>query len=292
MKTVSRFFPFAVVLAAISLCNGKSLSVIQPVKFVYRADFRSPKVVFTTGLRSIGDNTNILDHVQGRSCSYGPNPSTAFVATTSNQSFANAWGGDHLWLSSFEIVYVYKIHTTKNFYDCYHSLMRSYRNMRDKTYRSAAEHYRYQKEWLAFNGVPPQLIVSAKVYDRDPQNPGKLRYLGLQHHPGYIRRDTVGNSQPFEDHEIGSNGAAMLLVASRLPYLSSCYTSCPSVAGRRLRNGGSSCQTGQIVFESSSEASKATVWDPVDKQARERIVQWEEETVTPAAMHTVEKPKR
>ena len=172
MKNAAAFFLSAALL--ISLFSKNSWGNIVVPKFVYRADFRDPRLIFQSGFRHIGQNTNILEHVQGTTCSYGPNPSTAFVATTSEEAFAVKWGGDQIWIDNEKgpYVFIYKIRATPAFYSAYDSLLNIYRRTRKKKYQSAADKYQYQKEWLAFNGIQSELIVSAKVMMRG--DPGKL----------------------------------------------------------------------------------------------------------------------
>ena len=290
---ITRAFLFSVALL-ISLFSRDSLGNIIVPNFVYRADFRDPQLIFQNGFKHIGQNTNILEHVQGVTCSYGPDPSTAFVATTSEESFAERWGGDQIWIDSKKgpHVFIYKIRATPEFYSAYDSLLKSYRRTKQKKYQSAADKYQYQKEWLAFNGIPPELIVSAKVMGKG--EPGKLVLIKTELNDRYIDGSSSGNPQPFSDSSTSASDRLSLL-SSRLPLLGSCFGSCPSGSRSDEQYPVSDvaqpvCPTKQISFQASSVAEKATVWDPLDKEARERIVPWIEETVVRG--HVVEKPER
>ena len=284
---------FVAILAVFSLNNGADATIVPP-RFVYRSDFRDPQRIFASGFQSIGPNVNLLEHVQGVSCSYGPKPSTAFVATTSEESFAEKWGGDQIWIDNDKgpNVYIYKIRATENFYSAYDSLLKAYRRTKSKNYQAAAAKYQYQKEWLAYNGIPTELIVSAKVMAKG--EPGKLRLVRTEQNGRYRSASTQGNPEPFNDPS-RSSSSRLSLLTSRLPFLGSCFGSCPS--GRRSDEFSpsedatpGSCPTKQIVFETSSTAEKATVWDPINKDVRERIAPWEEETIIQG--HMVEKPKK
>ena len=175
MKMDSNFVVVFLVatLASSFLFQGACSAAIVPPKFVYRADFRSPTIIFAEGLRHIGDNTNVLDHVHGGSCSYDPNPSTPFVATTRVEAFAESWGADQLWLDRFKAgpnYWVYKIRATSDFYDCFESLMKGYKTTKIKEYKYTARALQHQSEWLAYHGISPELIENARMFEKDWEN--------------------------------------------------------------------------------------------------------------------------
>ena len=110
----------SLILSLLLVCLPNQAHADLP-KFVYRADFRSAAMIFESGFPNLGDNINMIEQVTGVSCSHGSSPSTAFVATTSEEAFAEQWGGDQLWLDRYKAgpnVQIFKIRATHNFYDC------------------------------------------------------------------------------------------------------------------------------------------------------------------------------
>lgn len=286
------FFTYFVTLL-IYFLTKEAHGAIQAPNFVFRADFRDPRTIFIEGFKSIGQNVNLLEHVQGTSCSYGPNPSTAFVATTSNESFAEKWGADQLWIDSTKgpQVYIYRIRATDRFYSAYDSLLDSYIRKNKQKYKSAADHYKYQQEWLAYNGIPHELIVSVKVMGK--AEPGKLKLINIEQNPRYQTIPSHGNPQPFHDPSKSASDKVSLLV-SKLPYLGKCFGSRPGRKSDELYPNVNATPgvfpSKQFGFEASSTAEKATVWDQVNGETSERIVPWKEETVVRG--HVFKKPTK
>ena len=290
MKIDSNFVVVSLVafLELSLLFEGAYPAPIVPPKFVYRADFRNPSTIFAEGFRHIGENTNVLEHVHGGSCSYGNNPSTAFVATTRDESFAEKWGIDQLWLDRFHAgpnYWVYKIRATSDFYDCFESLMKGYKTSKIKEYKYTAYGLQHQSEWLAYHGVSPELIVNARMFEKDYENPPIGKFVRAESNPRYVHDYTEANSMAFNDPHLSKSKGIMSLLTSSISGLGACFGSSPS--GRQsdayshmedeyLADTGPAFA--DIVFQVSVTAQKATLWDPIENGPRERTVPWEEET--------------
>ena len=172
----------------------------DPPTFVYRADFRPPEVIFANGFPALGDNDDLHDHMTGGSCKIGNNPgSTAFVATTSDERFAVNWGRDRIVIRPPETqqYYVYKIRATANFYNAEASLRVAYHNTGDRKYSADADHYAYQKEWLAYNGIPASQVEMVTIYGR-PDRRGNVISRGSLFNENYDRRSqSSANPNPY-----------------------------------------------------------------------------------------------
>ena len=204
MKMDSNFVvvSFVTILASSLLFEGAYSATIVPPRFVYRADFKSPTIIFAEGFRHIGDHTNLLDLISGGSCNYGDCPSTPFVATTREEAFAEKWGADQLWLDRFKAgpnYWVYKIRATSDFYDCFESLMKGYKATKIAHYKHTARALQHQSEWLAYHGVSPELIVNTRMFEKDWDNPPKGRFVRAESNPRYVHDDIEGNSVAFND---------------------------------------------------------------------------------------------
>jgi pertussis toxin subunit 1 len=165
--------------------------------FVYRSDYRKPADIFVKGFEALGDNDSLEDHVMGSSCRTGTS-TTAFVATTSSETFAVNWGRDraiiHSGASEF---YVYKMRATENFYSAGASLREAYRKTGDSKYVALADHYEYQKEWLAVGGVPASQVEMADVYST-PDKSGNVVRIRSEVNPNYDRTiEGSGNPKPY-----------------------------------------------------------------------------------------------
>ncbi len=183
------------------LCFLLLSAVVQagdpPPMVVYRSDYRKPADIFVKGFETLGDNDSLEDHVSGSSCRTGTS-TTAFVATTSSENFAVSWGRDraiiHPGASEF---YVYKMRATENFYSAGASLREAYRRTGDVKYVALADHYEYQKEWLAVGGVPASQVEMADVYST-PDKSGNVVHIRSEVNPNYDRTTKgSGNPKPY-----------------------------------------------------------------------------------------------
>ena len=265
-----------------------------PPQFVYRADFRDPQIIFDKGFKSFGNNEKLLEHVEGVSCSGAQSQNSAFVATSSSEGFSKRFGADLLWSANNKspFIYVYKIRATKNFYNVFSSLIKGYRDTKKDKYKETAEFFKHEKEWVALKEIPSNLIRSAAVYQR-----GKVRItlkeIRVEINSHYRNEQTQGNTKLFPVLGTGLIGRVFLL-ATRVA-VSSCFKSCPYQASdaaeksEREDSSKSVCQIKLKVFETTITADKATVWDPISKGPRERLVPWKEE-VKVEGHHLTEKP--
>ena len=185
------------------LCFLLLSAVVQatdpPPIIVYWMDYRNPADIFARGFEALGDNDSLEDHVNGKSCKTAHGTSTtAFVATTSSKQFAIDWGRDRAFLHPGATeFYVYKMQATENFYSAGASLREASRRTGESKYVALADHYDYQKEWLAVGGVPTSQIEMADAYST-PDKSGKVVHLHSEMNPNYDR--TIwgsGNPRPY-----------------------------------------------------------------------------------------------
>ena len=222
------------------------------------------------------------------------------IATTREEAFAEKWGADQLWLDRFKAgpnYWVYKIRATSDFYDCFESLMKGYKATKIAHYKHTARALQHQSEWLAYHGVSPELIVNARMFEKDWDNPPKGRFVRAESNPRYVHDDIEGNSVAFNDPNLTKPKGVMSLLTSSISGLGACFGSSPSgrqsdvspqLEDEELADTGPAPE--DIVFQASVTAQKATVWDPLENGPRERIVLWEEETSVYG--HSTEKPER
>ena len=265
-----------------------------PPHFVYRADFREPQRIFARGMKSFGRNENLLQHVEGLSCSDSRSLTSAFVATTSSEPFARQFGADLLWAANNKnrYFYVYKIRATSKFYSAYNSLMNAYKQTRKEKYKETADFFKHEKEWVALKGIPANLIRSAAVYEKGKYRIA-LKEVRVDFNSRYNDAQTVGTRKYFPVKGTGVIGRVSLL-ATRLK-VSSCFRSCPSQASDAPDQSGqqdpskTTCPIKSKVFETTITADTATVWDPLGRRAREQVVPWKEEVKMEENRYT-EKP--
>ncbi|OBU07247.1 enterotoxin A family protein [Morganella psychrotolerans] len=82
---------------------------------VYRADGRSPDEIFKSGLRSWGNNPNMIDHVSDVTAANG-NRTTAFISTSTNINSAERFLDRGIRTSESGRFYIYHIRPSRNFY--------------------------------------------------------------------------------------------------------------------------------------------------------------------------------
>ena len=149
-------FPLFLIAGFSLFLHHAVLANNDPPRFVYRADFRDPDDIFQNGMSSLGDNINLIDHVDGRSCNY-QQANTAFIATSAEEQSARHWASEQLRTNEQQSsIYVYRIRASSNFYNMYESLMHAFRqsNPRDERYRQRADRYRFLFEWVAVRNIP------------------------------------------------------------------------------------------------------------------------------------------
>ena len=156
--------PFVLLLSPL-LCSGAlQAGDPPPCIYMYRSDYCTPASIFAAGFQALGDNKSLEDHGSGSSCRTGTS-TTAFVATTSKEEFAISWGQGSFTLEQ-QNFYVYKMRATENFYSAEASLdlHEAYHRTGESKYAVLADHYVYQKEWLAVGGEPSSHIEMAEIY--------------------------------------------------------------------------------------------------------------------------------
>lgn len=159
---------------------------------VFRQDGRSPEVIFNDGFHSLGEDDDILSHVNGESCISGMRNS-AFVSTTTDNSVAVEMGqqvraGDAYW--------VYSIRPTDTFYSAYNSLMYAYADSNNNIFRETAILFQPQLEYMAFGGIVREQIIGAWLYRSHGmhQLPERLSYTP---NPYYEPAGTDVNQNPY-----------------------------------------------------------------------------------------------
>ena len=186
-------------LSLYSLCHSSEFDdEDEPPSFVYRSDLRPPSEVFQNGIKNLGENQDLLDHVSGISCTTGSKKDTAFVAKSLSEEAARGFGLGNLWTSrkGRRHIYLYKIRATEFFYDIQASLKKAYKETGNFEYLDMADKFKAEKEWVAFHGIHRNQIMSAKVYMKDVTF-GRGIYLRTETNELYISANTRGNRDVF-----------------------------------------------------------------------------------------------
>ena len=285
MTSYKEFIFFVVSL----LCHSATLIKADPPDFVYRADFREPSNLFRNGMRHLGDNFDLMDHVRGASSNAGDLKNTAFVATTSEEAVARRFGIGLLWSTpdAGPFIYVYTIRATEFFYEVDASLRKAYKETGSRGYLSLADMFKAEKEWVAYQGIRRSLIKSVKVY-KQGSSKGTGEFVRAEDNPIYLPGKTRGNADVFPVE--GLSQEATLVASSSPDPVSACFASCLASPSPRSSSGGE-CKMKKIVYETNLLKGRGTFYDPVKKTLVEGILPWQEETTTEGG-HTIEKPKQ
>ncbi|BEM36215.1 hypothetical protein SME06J_49070 (plasmid) [Serratia marcescens] len=194
------------VIVAIYILNiGIYSSFAYSIDLVYRHDSRSPGVIYSEGFQALGENDNILSHVEGVSCLSGTRDS-AFVPTTMSYEFAVEFGRDVAPGSSF---WVYSIRPTNNFYSTYASLMNAYRSTGIHAFQDTADTFREQYEYMAFAGIESEQILGAWLYRSNGLGVPATR-LTYTTNPGYVEDQTVVNPDPYPRYYIPTPSSSLM----------------------------------------------------------------------------------
>ncbi|WP_410529529.1 hypothetical protein H0S68_25460 (plasmid) [Serratia sp. AXJ-M] len=177
----------------------------QAINILYRSDQRAPEEVFRYGFRNLGENDNILSHVEGESCISGTRDS-AFVATTTSNTFAERFSRD---VRAGDPFWVYSIRPSNNFYSVYSSLMYAYNASHNDIFRRTAETFSEQGEYAAFGGVESRQIMGAWLYRSNGPGVPATR-LSYTVNPGYIDEDTHVNTEPYVVYYLPSVTSSLL----------------------------------------------------------------------------------
>ncbi|CAI1891479.1 NAD-dependent ADP-ribosyltransferase [Serratia ficaria] len=174
----------------------------QAIELVYRSDQRAPEGIYREGFHALGENDNMLTHVEGESCISGTRDS-AFVATTTSYIFAERFSWD---VRVGEPFWVYSIRPTNNFYSVFSSLIYAYNHSHNEIFRTTAETFRGQGEYAAFGGIASQQVMGAWLYRSNGRGIPATR-LSYVENPDYIDDDTDVNPAPYPSYYLptGSN---------------------------------------------------------------------------------------
>ena len=178
--------------------------VNNPPEFVYRADFRPPSEIFKNGMKSLGKNDGLLDHMKGVSTKYGPKKDSLFVSTSAVEAGAIKWAETQMKNKNNQAqksIFVYKIRADASYFSMFESLLNAFRQTGNKEYETQANMVaKFYDEWEACGGVKAEEILSATEYQRDPTNNPQSSYLravGSKERDNKKPKNTQGNQHPF-----------------------------------------------------------------------------------------------
>ena len=289
--TAARYFQlcFAVSFLLHFLCRSGSLADRNLPTIVYRADFREPSNIFNNGFRALGINTDLLGHVSGNSCHSGPLKNTAFVATTAEEKFGLDFGFSLLWTTpdAGPFIYVYKIRATEFFYDINTSLEKAHKVTGDDQYSDAIMIFGHEAEWVAYNGIPRDLIMSVSIYKKGAKElAGEL--VRTEENEFCRSENTRANTDAFPVKGLFNS---VSLVASNSPKpVSACFASCPATKLARVASGAA-CKMSQIVYQTPLFAQKDSFWDVLTNTKVDSLLPWKE-NANREGLHKSEKPER
>ena len=169
----------------------------QP-EVVYRADLRIPDDVFKRGFPCLRKNVDLHDHVTGISCERGQSQShtgTAFVDTTENWEIAKLWGLSLTLTFNSRKFYVYKIHATPNFFECYKSVYETYEEPKRSEFEDGLTMIQAQARWLAYGGIAATQIEGA--YEVVISERGTIDEPGLIPNGDWDKKTSKANEDTF-----------------------------------------------------------------------------------------------
>ena len=264
MDARGRYLLFFSTLLLQLLCLSAVLANVSPPSFVYRSDFREPSNIFNNGMKHLGNNENLIDHVTGDSCTLGTMKNTAFVATSSDE----------------------------NFYDVQASLMKAYKGTGNKDYKETAEEFKAEREWVAYHGLPKELIMSANIYTKGAAL-GTGKFVRTEQNSRYVPADTKANALSFPVKNQGSVDHYTLMTSNSPDPVSVCFASCPKKSADTSHNLDPSvaiCQMNQIVYKTTLPSFRASFWDPIKRKHSKGLLPWKELTIT-KGHHTFVRPE-
>lgn len=188
MKRILLFFLsiFSLFLLISSQANG-----FNP-KIVYRADGRSPDIVFVVGFTSWGSNNNIVAHALGLTGSLGDRTS-AFIPTSSNPGSAMRFVNNILSINPRGFrYYMYDIRADGNFY----YLSNIVNDIYDRNYRRRiGDDFRAtlgaEVEYTAYRQIHPSQIRGVSTYYHNNQGELVNEYTENRN---YVDLDTKANN--------------------------------------------------------------------------------------------------
>ena len=297
MTTGNGFVVLAANLFLYFLCNSFSLAtIINPPTFVHRADLRGPMEIFRSGMKNLGANENLIDHVTGDSCTMGTMKNTAFVATSLEEDTATAFGLNLLWDTPghHRNVYVYKVRATEFFYDVQESLKKAYKATGNDDYLDMAEAFEVEQEWVAYGGISRPLIMSVKVYSKGSRK-GEGTLVRTDTNELYFPEKSRGNSDAFPVSRLTKR--LTLVSGSSAGTYSACFLSdCPSTS---LGRSGEACVRPNVYTTTLEELGTGGTggmvetgwyWDTQKRILKQGPIPWKEVTRT-RGDHTIQKPE-
>ncbi|MGG7568866.1 enterotoxin A family protein [Streptomyces sirii] len=170
---------------------------------MYRVDTRPPEEIFAKGFSvpGPGTNSNLLDHVNGRSTlqsSSGLKGTTNFVSTSTSVEYAMNYagrlraGGSEGW--------VYVVQPDRNFYNVRASLERAANNAQPGVAQAAKDTLKYfgsQEEWAALGPIRSEFVqyaVPVKMVNKLPEPDWNRLVSNENYRPG---TDTQASSIPY-----------------------------------------------------------------------------------------------
>ena len=195
-------FTYLFLPVLLAVLSSGNITPPNPPKFVYRADFREPQLIFKKGMKSHGTCENVFHHVEGRNCREG---TTAFISTSAEEYKANTFGAKLLKASlQQQSISIYKIRADQTFYSADYSLMNAAVNYNNKgkiqkaqEYAALADKIRHvEEEWMAYKKIPTKLIKQATTYYREELVKGNEKGTVVPN-DDYEDIVTVANQQAF-----------------------------------------------------------------------------------------------
>lgn len=169
-------------------------SLSETVKWVYRADSRSPDLIFSQGFLAMGGNINFSSHIRGRSTYLGTRDS-AFIATTPDEDRANDLATMRAMVEE-RPYYVYRIRANYNIFNAVETLYHIWRthgidNPPDDVVGLAMMDYEYS----AYQRIDREQIESVITVTRDHETNEPI-FVGSSN-PNFVDRNTHSSIQPF-----------------------------------------------------------------------------------------------
>lgn len=179
---------------SIVFCVMFFISNAYSVQFFYRFDTREPSILFDEGIPNLGENTDLMLHVEGLTC-YGGERTSIFTSLTESENvayeMANRFGG-----KPGRIIYVYRIRPDRHYYSVYHSLLYAFQQTEREIFRDMASNFKDDCEYVAFGGIESTNIHSVLEYkiigDGNP-----IQLIGEMMNPDYNNIETIYNTTPF-----------------------------------------------------------------------------------------------
>ncbi|WP_074181129.1 scabin-related ADP-ribosyltransferase [Serratia marcescens] len=193
-----------------------TVSIAHAIDVVFRQDTRPPAIIFEHGFQPLGDDDDILNHIEGISCLSGRSTS-AFVATTTDQSVAVGMGRD---VQQGEAFWVYSIRPSDNFYSAYNSLMYAYSQTNINIFRETAQTFAPQREYMAFAGIASEQIIGGWLYRSHGLHTEPVR-LSYSENPYYLPENTDVNPNPYTRYHIPSPSSSLTTCESCISHVSS-----------------------------------------------------------------------